>query len=114
MSLSPVETHYNPLADEVVVEVSGEIDFTVTPLLLEKIEDAAEQSSTRFVLDLRAATYIDSGGLSVLFAADKRLKTSGRTLSVYVAPGSQPDRVLILGRFGNVLDISSGPAADPL
>lgn len=108
---APFEVSSQTSAQGAIVSISGDLDLvTITPLG-ERIKEAAGQSAGGFTLDLQGVEYIDSAGLALLVKTHKRLETGGRSVTIVVRPGSQPDRVLTLGRFGSLLNLSHESAA---
>jgi anti-sigma B factor antagonist len=63
----------------VVITLAGELDVTGAPSLREHLVEAM-RSDDQVVCDLEHLTYMDSTGISVLLAARKRLKATGRDL----------------------------------
>lgn len=57
-----------------VVEAEGEIDHWRAPELEQKINEVIEKGHHTVVIDFSALTYIDSGGVSVLFLQLQKLK----------------------------------------
>jgi anti-sigma B factor antagonist len=61
-------------AEQVRVEVSGEVDMAVAPQLLDAILCAAlSRQRQNIVIDLARCTFIDSSGLAALVEAHRRL-----------------------------------------
>jgi anti-sigma B factor antagonist len=60
-----------------LVVVSGEIDHGSSGALQTKIDAVLEDGSRIVLLDLVDVTYIDSGGISVLLSAVRRLRNEG-------------------------------------
>jgi anti-sigma B factor antagonist len=65
-----------------VVAVRGEIDLFTAPEFKARIHDAIEAGRDRVIVDLGAATFIDSSSLGVLISAHRRLKMRGGRLIV--------------------------------
>ena len=63
-------------AEGVTVSVAGEIDVATSPVLRRELHAALDTGAARVVVDLSAATFIDSSGLGVLVGALKRLRES--------------------------------------
>lgn len=57
-----------------LVEISGVIDLFTGPEVKARVLALADAGTSELVLDLSAATYLDSTGLGVLLAASKRLE----------------------------------------
>ena len=68
--------------DAHVVTVSGEIDLFTAPEFKARISDAIEAGRDLVIVDLSAATFIDSSSLGVLIGAHRRLKLRGGSLVV--------------------------------
>ena len=61
-----------------VVSVAGELDLSTAPRLKWMLIEALEAGSTRLVVDLSHASFIDSTALGVLVGIDRRLDPDGR------------------------------------
>lgn len=57
-----------------VVQVAGEIDHWRAPELEQKINEFIDQGHSRLIVDFSDLTYIDSGGVSVLFLELQKLR----------------------------------------
>lgn len=57
-----------------IVQVAGEIDHWRAPELEQKINDLIDQGHNKLIVDFTDLTYIDSGGVSVLFLELQRLR----------------------------------------
>ena len=90
-----------------VIEAVGEVDLTTAPQLREALLGAVgETEKPPVIVDLSKVDFIDSAGLALLVEARKRLSPDGRTLSILLAPGRQPERVLKLGRFDTIMTLA--------
>jgi anti-sigma B factor antagonist len=69
-----------------VVAPVGEIDLASAPMLKSRLVGLLDQGFTRFVLDLSGVRYLDSTGLGVLIAFDRRLNGEGQIVLAQ-APG---------------------------
>ena len=58
-----------------IVEAEGEIDHWRAPELEQKINEVIEQGHNKIIIDFSNLTYIDSGGVSVLFLQLQKLKS---------------------------------------
>ena len=87
------------------VELSGELDISsaaaVESRLLE-LEDG--NPPERVILDLRAVSFLDSTGLSLLINVDRRLRSEGRRLTVVSGTGA-PHRILEISGLGSHIEI---------
>ncbi len=69
--------------DVVVLAVGGEIDYAASPQLRERILAHIKADRRRLVLDLSAATFIDSTAIGVLTGAATKLREAdGGSLAV--------------------------------
>lgn len=81
-----------------VLEIGGALtSSTLSPVQNTLL--AAISAPGPVVLDLRAVPVIDSAGLSLLLRVYRELAREGRPLTLRIAAGSQPERVLRLGNF---------------
>ncbi len=60
-----------------LVYVKGELDHQTAPQLRAVIEEESASSPVAVILDLSGVSYMDSGGLSLMFDTLTRLKGSG-------------------------------------
>ncbi len=60
-----------------VLSVNGRIDTTAAPELDQAIIQEIDRGNRRILLDLSAVSYISSGGLRVILATAKKLKSPG-------------------------------------
>jgi anti-sigma B factor antagonist len=65
-----------------VVAVAGEIDLFTAPEFKQRISAPIDAGRTRVIVDLSAATFIDSSSLGVLIGAHRQLKRRGGTVVV--------------------------------
>lgn len=97
-----VSRHQEPQG--MVIEAVGEVDLTTAPQLREELLAAiGDTDKLGIIVDLSKVDFIDSAGLALLVEARKRLSPDGRTLSILLTPGRQPERVLKLGRFDTIM-----------
>lgn len=69
-------------AETGLVTLRGEIDFTVTPRMRERLALFIETTGGEIVLDMGGLDYIDSSGLAALIEARKKLQSQGRKISI--------------------------------
>jgi anti-sigma B factor antagonist len=69
-------------AETQVIELGGEIDLYTAPEFKERLVELIEDGKKRIVVDLSAATFIDSTTLGVLVGGVKRLRPAGGSLAV--------------------------------
>lgn len=65
-----------------VVVLTGEIDFSVTQAVRERLMEAVGQEPREIVLDMADLAYIDSSGLALLIELRKVLAEAGRTVAI--------------------------------
>jgi anti-sigma B factor antagonist len=63
--------------DIALLAMGGEIDYDASPRLKERIADHIKAGRRRLVLDISAATFIDSTAIGVLVGAVTRLREAG-------------------------------------
>ena len=88
-----------------IVAVRGDIDLSNSVQVKNAIE--AKCSSvipSVMALDMRETPFIDSAGLALIVQMKKHLAPDC-VLSLVIERGSQPDRVLRLGRFDSFLPV---------
>jgi anti-sigma B factor antagonist len=68
--------------DVALLAMGGEIDYDASPQLKERIADHIKSGRRHLVLDLSAATFIDSTAIGVLMGAVARLREAGGSLAV--------------------------------
>ena len=92
------------------VTARGDVDLSTEQILREVIEKrCAERTELGPVaVDIRDVGFIDSAGLALLVEMRKRyVKTC--QIALVIAAGSQPERVLKLGRFDTFLRVCYSP-----
>ena len=71
----------------IVIKVSGEIDITSSLAFKERLFGALDEGATYVVVDLDAAAYVDTSGLSVLLELARRCKLEDRELATVCSEG---------------------------
>jgi anti-anti-sigma factor len=98
-----------------VFEAIGSVSLTTAETLDAALLSCDPSAAAPITVDLRRVSFLDSSGLAVLVQASKRLRSRALPLAprVVVAPGCQPERILMMGRFGKILEIvhDLGPEA---
>jgi len=87
--------------DVVVVVVEGEHDIYTAPVLRERLEEALGRD-LGVVVDLTAATFVDSSILGALLDARRRAQEQSRGFVVSVGSGAEPGVQRILDITGLV------------
>lgn len=83
-----------------VLDVTGDLDATVAPGLLPEVP-ALVEGATGLVLDLTDAAFVDSSGVRLVDALDRRCGGSGVPFRVVAPPAGRARRVLeIVGMAG--------------
>jgi anti-sigma B factor antagonist len=72
--------------DVVVLVAGGEIDYSASPQLSERLSERIDGGNARVVLDLSTVTFIDSTAIGALVAAATRLHELGRGTLAVVCP----------------------------
>lgn len=67
---------------DTVIRVVGEIDLYTRDLLRDVLDECVASRAERIVVDLGAAQFIDTGGLSLMERYARKLDDSGRVLVV--------------------------------
>lgn len=70
------------VADDLVVEVSGEIDVSSSQRLRERLVELVDDDGERLVVDLDNVEFIDSTGLGVLVGVLKRVRAHDGSLAL--------------------------------
>ena len=102
----------------IVIEAVGELDLMTTATLQERLQKGIHATINAAVaaplaVDLRRVGFIDSAGLALLVAAQKRLAPAQCSLTVLLTPGQQPERVLKMGRFDTVMALTCHGSEPP-
>lgn len=94
----------------VVVVVRGELDMDSAPPLRTMLASPEAQAPV-VVLDLRAVSFVDSSGLSVIVGEHQRAKTEGYRFAVSITGARQVERLFELcGLTGTVATVESPDA----
>jgi anti-anti-sigma factor len=78
MDAAPLEVSVERPDGTTVVTAAGEIDMSSAP----KLREALVSAEGRIVVDLRAVSFLDSSGITVLTDAIRRLDESGGSLTL--------------------------------
>ena len=92
------------------VTAQGDVDLSTAPKLRDVLVQScsAEGQSGPLGVDMREVQFIDSAGLALLVEIRKRFAANCQLVLV-IGKGSQPERVLRLGRFDSFLRICYTP-----
>ena len=93
-----------------VVAAEGDVDLATAQVLKSALEDSCGQrtESGPVGVDLRNVHFIDSAGLALLVEMRKRYMNTCQ-LALVIEKGTQPERVLRLGRFDTFLRVVYSP-----
>ncbi|WP_027720585.1 STAS domain-containing protein [Maridesulfovibrio zosterae] len=81
--------------EEVLIKITGEVDFTGTPELRDEMHNFVSKTSGLVQVDLSELEYLDSSGLASLIELRKILDKDGRSVKI-IAVTDQVDRLLNL------------------
>lgn len=90
----------------VVLALSGEVDLATAPVVEDELR-RAEASQDLIVLDLRDVSFMDSTGIRMLVAADRRNRERGGAL-VVVQGSTQVRRLFELSGLTQHLEVVDG------
>jgi anti-anti-sigma factor len=79
-----------------VATISGEIDMSNAEEICRTLENGLVRDANRHVIDLSPTTYLDSGGVRMLFTIAERLRSRGRQLHIVVPETAPIHRILVL------------------
>jgi anti-sigma B factor antagonist len=80
--LAGLEVQLRPDRNRVIVEVGGELDLASAGTLQEALDNLLEVGWQSIVLDLRALSFIDSTGLSLLLETDRACGRAGAAFAI--------------------------------
>jgi anti-anti-sigma factor len=72
-----MEARLTNLRDVPLILAQGDIDHSTCGTIDKLMDEAIDDENSVVLLDLQQVTYIDSGGLSVLFSTARRLRDRG-------------------------------------
>jgi anti-sigma B factor antagonist len=92
------------------VVLEGELDMACTDEFASALAEAEADRPENLEIDLRGLAFLDSTGLSQLFAANRRAREHGRRVVLIQGPGGI-EEVLELARVEDVFDVIHEPPA---
>ena len=101
---APTLERRGAFGDRCVIALSGEWDLYNRPELASALITTIDEGERRLVLDLTAATFIDSSILGALIEARKRVRPEGGEI-VVVADTPEIRRVFEITGFENVFSL---------
>ena len=121
MTAPTAENYNDDLNDDLVVDTyaengvpfvtaRGDVDLFTAPILREVMEQRCSERTEigPLAVDIRDVGFIDSAGLALLVEMRKRFVATCQ-IALVIAAGSQPERVLKLGRFDTFLRVCYSP-----
>jgi anti-sigma B factor antagonist len=107
--MTPFEIETSVRDGRVELALKGELDIASFPLVEERLREVEEGRPHIIVFDLRGLRFMDSTGLRVILAADKRARRDG--WKIVVVEGPEPvHRVFRLALLDRRLDFVTDPA----
>ena len=97
--LVQVEIEDRDADDIVVARLSGELDIAGADRIGQAIAEAVPSSARGVVVDMSALEFIDSSGVSMLFALARRVSSRRQELRVVAPAGKPVARVLQIVEF---------------
>jgi anti-anti-sigma factor len=101
--------------DVVIARLTGELDIAVAAPTGRKIGAGVPSSARGLVVDMTELQFIDSSGISMLFALAREVGSHRQELRVVAAPGRPVERVLEIVEFERAApvhaDVESAVAA---
>ena len=85
--------------DVVVVRLAGELDISVAVPTGRRITEAVPTSARGLVVDMTGLEFMDSSGVSMLFALARQVGSHRQQLRVVAPPGKPVARVLEIVEF---------------
>jgi anti-sigma B factor antagonist len=86
------------------VILAGEIDFSVTPQVRERLMNCIASGAPEIVLDLSGLSYIDSSGLALFIEARRHLVATGRSIRI-AAISPQVRKLFQLTQIGDLFGL---------
>ena len=96
--------------ERVRITLAGELDLRTCPALTRRLEEVEADTPETIEIDLRRLEFLDSTGLGVLFAANRRAREAGRRLVLLKGEGPI-DRILEIAHVEDVIDTVEEPSA---
>ncbi|MGH9269690.1 MAG: STAS domain-containing protein [Ilumatobacteraceae bacterium] len=91
------------------LDIAGELDLATAVDFGARLEAVIDASASDVTIDLSQVTFLDSTGLRVLVAAQRRLRVENRQLTVR-NPSGMVSRLFEVSGVGGALNLE-GPAA---
>ncbi len=91
----------------IVLVIEGELDLATAPILREALVDVTEGLEGDLILDVASLNFIDSSGLALFIAEQKRLQSLGHELVIF-APTPRAIRLFEIAGVAEVLTVRPG------
>lgn len=89
----------------VTATVRGEVDISNAQFTGDQLQRAVPRSALVLILDFRQLDFLDSSGVSMLFALARRLGSHRQQLRVVAGPDQAVGRVLEIVDFGRAAGV---------
>jgi anti-anti-sigma factor len=90
----------------VLATLSGEVDLSNAPGLATELTAAVPNTALELVLDLSEVSYLDSAGVSMLFALSRQLQARQQKLHLVVPPAARIARLLTVTGIETIAQLS--------
>ena len=90
-----------------IVQLSGELDIARAASMREELLTAVGNRHAGLVVDLTAATYLDSAGVNVLFEVAEALRQHQLAMALVVPSDSLVERVVALVNLASVAPVQA-------
>jgi anti-sigma B factor antagonist len=102
--VNPLTVSDERVGDDARVVLAGELDIGSSPEVEKVLQRVEAGGPANLTIDLRGLTFMDSTGLRMLVAADKRARDQARTLRIIRGP-APVQRILDLTGLGDKLPL---------
>jgi anti-anti-sigma factor len=93
--------------ENITFRLSGDLDYATSAGTRTDIDRACLTGPpVPIVLDLRHVRHVDSTGIALIIHCHK-LRDESQELTVLVSSPSQPERILVLGKFNTIFTLTS-------
>ena len=99
-----MDTRIEQRGDATIIVIAGRVDTATAPDLEKAINREIELGHRKILLDFAGVSYISSGGLRVLLATAKKLRTPADRFAL-CSLGAEVHKVLMLAGFTTIFSI---------
>src|SRR5690348_13456022 len=90
-----------------ILELIGDLEMATTPTLAHVLRTSLpDPPAAALIVDMRRLEFIDSTGMALLMGLCKRLRAAGQPVHLLIAAQSQPERVLRIASFDQVMTLA--------